>query len=50
MPRNDAGSKRGISMEYLENDVVELEFDDNFASMTDDELDGFDWCFDVVAA
>ena len=50
MPRNDAGTNRRISMEYLKNDVVELEFDDNFAPLTDDELDSLNWDFDVVAA
>lgn len=37
-------------MEYLENDVVELEFKDDFSPLTDYELDGLNWDFDVVAA
>lgn len=44
------GTNRKSSMEYLENDVVELEFDDNFAPLTDDELDGLNFDFDAVAA
>ena len=44
------GTNRRISMEYLKNDVVEREFDDNFAPLTDDELDSLNWDFDVVAA
>ena len=29
-------------------EVVELEFDDNFAPLTDEQLDGLDWDFSLA--